>query len=199
MSRTAADFQRQALAVVGPAFSGLSPLFAGFGEAMELVEPQVDNLIRASLLSDATGGWLDLVGDGDGFLRNTGEDDDTYRARIGAPPLGVGPAEIKAAVDAVLAGAGFGVCAVFDRQNATYYAAQESTGSTELSVELFADGNTIMIGLRQVYVVCPEVGDDAVEVAICQAAARVRMAGIDVRILFSDTLTPATGYGWSEA
>lgn len=199
MARSAATFRQQALVVAGPAFAGLDPYFGGLGATLTLAEGEIDNLIAASLLSDATGAWLDLVGEGDGFRRLDGEDDATYRARIGALPGGTGLAEIEDAVNLVLTGAGFGACLVIDRQQGTYYAAANATASTELQVELFADGNSILINARQVYVICPEVNDDAVELAVCQAAARPRAAGVQVRVVFLDDYTPAMGYAWDEA
>lgn len=200
MARSSATLRAQILANMGPVFAPLEPLAGGFAATLALAETQVDDVIRASLLSDADGSWLDLVGDGDGVRRVTGEDDDTYRARIGALPPGTGRADIKAAVDAVLTGAGFGPCAVFDRQNASYFAGQSDSASDELAVELFADGNNILIPARTVYVIAPDLAsDEALELAVCAAAARTRAAGFTIRVIFSDTLTPATGYSWSPA
>lgn len=200
MSRSSDTLRSQILANMGPVFAPLEPIAGGFAAPLALAEEQVDDVIRASLLSDADSGWLDLVGEGDGIRRLASEDDDTYRARIGALPPGTSRADIKAAVDAVLTGAGFGPCAVYDRQNASYFAGQSDTASDELAVELFADGNNILIPARTVYVVAPDLGSsEALELAVCAAANRSRAAGFTIRVIFSDTLTPATGYSWSLA
>lgn len=200
MARTASQIRVHMLELVGPAFSGIDPFAGGFGAAQALAESAADDLLAATLLSDATGGWLDLYGRGEGIRRIIGEDDDTYRARIGALPVAVVPAALKAAVDGVLSGAGFGACAVYDLQNAAYFAADNDTAATEGVVELFADGNNILISTRQVWIVCPDVAaDEAVELAVCSAAASVRGAGFTVFVIFADNYTPATGNPWDAA
>lgn len=200
MARTADQIRAHALALLGPAFVGLDPYLGGFGAALSAAENAVEQLLAQTLLSDATGGYLDLYGRGDGVRRRNGEDDATYRARIGALPVAVVPAAIKAAVDAVLTGAGFGACAVYDRQNASYFLADGDTAAVEGAVELFADGQNILIGARQIWVVAPDVGSDAaIELAVCAAAREVRAAGFSLYVIFADGYTPSTGYPWSEA
>ena len=199
MARTADQIRLQGLGLVGPAFSGLNPYLAGIAGALSLAETGAESVLSATRLSDAPGAWLELIGKGAGVLKISGEDDDTYRARIGALPLSPIPEAIRRSVDAVLAGAGFGACLVLDRQNASYFLADNDTAATEGMMELALDGRNILIGNREVYVICPEVNDDAVELAVCQAAARGRAAGITVRVIFLDAFAPATGLPWDAA
>ena len=199
MARTADQIRLQGLGLVGPAFSGLNPYLAGIAGALSLAETGAESVLSATRLADSPGAWLDLIGQGAGVLRINGEDDDTYRARIGALPLSPIPEAIRRSVDAVLAGAGFGTCLVLDRQNASYFLADNDTAATEGMMELALDGHNILIGNREVYVICPEVNDDAVELAVCQAAARGRAAGITVRVIFLDAFAPATGLPWDAA
>lgn len=196
------DLRNLLLSMVGPAFVGLDPYFGGQAAALAAAQASIDDLIRSGFLSDAAGGFLDLIGRGEGWPRLTGETDDAYRARLGSPPPATTPAMIKAAVDVLLNALSPGAtCVVLDMHNGAVFAGDNDTAADEGLMELFADNGdpnqALLMGPRETWVCVPSLGgDEAMELAVCAVVGQMRMAGITAIVRFDDNLTPITGFAW---
>lgn len=187
MTRTAQQVRDAVTALVPPAYTEVLPLAIGVAGPLYVAEQMARGLADFTLPTSSTSIGLDLIAEGQGLERATGEDDYTLRLRIKTKPRRVTPGAIEAMLHGLL------WPLEVEYQFVEHWRIRlklRTTGGPVYMNEARASNNCLLGGFHGVTVILPDYASDATRLAVATALSGARAAGIRVWIVRETGLTP---------